>query len=31
MPALLTALCGDIPWAPGGVFRCVEIISEPGR
>ena len=29
-PALLTALCGDIPWAPAGVFRCVEITSEPG-
>lgn len=30
MPILLTMLCGDIPWAPGGISRCVEIISEPG-
>jgi N-methylhydantoinase B len=30
MPVLLTTLCGDIPWAPGGLYRCVEIISEPG-
>lgn len=27
---LLTMLCGDIPWSPGGISRCVEIISEPG-
>ncbi len=30
MPILLTMLCGDIPWAPGGILRCVDIISEPG-
>jgi N-methylhydantoinase B len=30
MPVLLTTLCGDIPWAPGGLYRCMEIISEPG-
>jgi len=30
MPVLLTTVCGDIPWAPGGLYRCVEIISEPG-
>ena len=30
MPVLLTMLCGDIPWAPGGIARCVDIISEPG-
>ena len=30
MPVLLTTVCGDIPWAPGGLWRCVEIISEPG-
>jgi N-methylhydantoinase B len=30
MPVLLTLLCGDIPWSPGGISRCVEIISEPG-
>lgn len=29
-PILLTMLCGDIPWAPGGILRCVDIISEPG-
>ena len=27
---LLTELCGDIPWAPGGILRCVEIITEEG-
>lgn len=27
---VLTQLCGAIPWAPGGIMRCVEIISEPG-
>ena len=30
MPVLLTMLCGDLPWAPGGIYRCIEIISEPG-
>ncbi|GHE08267.1 hydantoinase B/oxoprolinase family protein [Klenkia taihuensis] len=30
MPVLLTMVCGDIPWACGGIYRCVEIISEPG-
>ncbi|MBA3523522.1 MAG: hydantoinase B/oxoprolinase family protein, partial [Geodermatophilaceae bacterium] len=30
MPVLLTMLCGDLPWAPGGLIRCIEIISEPG-
>lgn len=30
MPILLTMLCGDIPWAPGGILRCVDILSEPG-
>ena len=30
MPIVLTMLCNDIPWAPGGIYRCVEIISEPG-
>ena len=30
IPIVLTMLCGDIPWAPGGVFRCIEVISEPG-
>jgi N-methylhydantoinase B len=30
MPVLLTMLCGDIPWACGGLYRCIEIISEPG-
>ena len=30
LPVLLTTVCGDIPWAPGGLYRCLEIISEPG-
>ncbi|NEW72637.1 hydantoinase B/oxoprolinase family protein [Streptomyces rhizosphaericus] len=30
MPALLTLLCGDIPWAAGGFVRCIDVISEPG-
>ena len=30
MPVLLTMLCGDIPWSPGGVNRRIKIISEPG-
>jgi N-methylhydantoinase B len=30
MPIVLTMLCNDIPWAPGGIYRCVEIISKPG-
>jgi N-methylhydantoinase B len=30
MPVLLTMLCGDIPWAPGGIYRCIDIVSEPG-
>jgi N-methylhydantoinase B len=28
--AMMPLLCGDIPWAPGGLMRCVTIISEPG-
>jgi N-methylhydantoinase B len=27
---MLTELCGDIPWAPGGILRCVEIITDEG-
>ncbi|CAL9639228.1 Acetophenone carboxylase delta subunit (plasmid) [Streptomyces sp. enrichment culture] len=27
---MLHQLCGKIPWAPGGLLRCVEIVSEPG-
>ena len=27
---LLTIMCGDIPWAPGGLMRCFEIVSEEG-
>ncbi|MBF6570610.1 MAG: hydantoinase B/oxoprolinase family protein [Candidatus Binataceae bacterium] len=23
-------LCGDIPWAPGGIDRCLEFVSEDG-
>jgi N-methylhydantoinase B len=30
MPVLLTMLCPDIPWAPGGIYRTIDIISEPG-
>lgn len=30
MPVVLTMLCGDIPWAPGGIWRCIDIVSEPG-
>ncbi|WP_211661387.1 hydantoinase B/oxoprolinase family protein [Modestobacter muralis] len=30
MPVVLTMLCGDIPWACGGIYRCIEIISESG-
>jgi len=30
MPVILAMLCGDIPWALGGIYRCVEIVSEPG-
>lgn len=28
--AIMPILCGDIPWAPGGLVRCVTIVSEPG-
>jgi len=30
VPPLLTTLCGDIPWAAGGINRCYDIVSEPG-
>ena len=30
LPVVLTMLCGDIPWAPGGIYRCIEFVSEPG-
>lgn len=30
LPVVLTQLCPDIPWAPGGIYRCIDIISEPG-
>jgi N-methylhydantoinase B len=30
MVIMLTMLCGDIPWAPGGISRCVEIVSDEG-
>lgn len=30
MPIMLTMLCPDIPWAPGGIYRCLDIVSEPG-
>jgi N-methylhydantoinase B len=28
--ALLPLLAGDIPWATGGLTRCIELISNPG-
>jgi N-methylhydantoinase B len=30
LPVVLTMLCGDIPWAPGGIWRCIDVVSEPG-
>lgn len=30
MPVMMAMLCGDIPWAPGGIYRCFDVISEPG-
>ncbi len=30
MVILLTMLCGDIPWAPGGIQRCFEIVTDEG-
>ncbi len=30
MPMVMSLLCGDIPWSPGGLYRCIDIISEPG-
>jgi N-methylhydantoinase B len=27
---LLFTLAGDIPWAPGGFYRCIDLIAEPG-
>lgn len=30
MPVVLTMLCADIPWAPGGIYRTIEVVSEPG-
>jgi N-methylhydantoinase B len=30
MPVMLTMLCGDIPWSPGGIYRCLDITSESG-
>lgn len=30
MPIVLTMLCGDIPWSPGGLYRCLDIISQTG-
>ncbi|MBT6612356.1 MAG: hydantoinase B/oxoprolinase family protein, partial [Deltaproteobacteria bacterium] len=28
--AVLPIMCGDIPWSPGGILRCIDIISEKG-
>src|SRR5690606_38572323 len=30
LPIMLTMLCPDTSWSPGGILRCVDIISEPG-
>lgn len=30
LPILLTMLCPDISWSPGGIFRCIDIVSEEG-
>lgn len=30
LPIMLTMLCPDMSWSPGGILRCVEIVSEPG-
>ena len=30
MPVLLATVCSDLPWSPGGIYRCFDIISEPG-
>ena len=30
MLALLPMLCGDIPWAAGGLMRCFDLVSEEG-
>ncbi|PFG66189.1 hydantoinase B/oxoprolinase family protein [Enemella evansiae] len=30
LPILLTMLCPDMSWSPGGILRCVDIVSEPG-
>ncbi len=30
MFALLPMLCGDIPWAAGGLMRCFDLVSEEG-
>jgi N-methylhydantoinase B len=30
MPIILPLLCGDIPWSPGGIYRCFDIIAEEG-
>lgn len=30
LPVVLTMLCPDISWSPGGIFRCIDVISEPG-
>lgn len=30
LASLLPIICGDIPWAIGGIMRCVDVISEKG-
>lgn len=30
LPIMLTMLCPDMSWSPGGIFRCIDVVSEPG-
>jgi N-methylhydantoinase B len=30
MGAVLPLLCGDIPWSPGGITRCISILTDEG-
>lgn len=30
LSALLPIVCGDIPWAAGGIMRCIDTVSEEG-
>lgn len=28
--AVMPLLCGDVPWSPAGISRCIELVSERG-